>query len=273
MGKHERDWAEKVEKSITDGLNGIKQDDSIQLIVDSIKKQISEKIIKAIWVGGKDYKNPGDIHVYTPNDIIKIEQKISRAKSIGTIKNLSSELFEKKISNEIKGYQKFDDELGLKSQRYQIVEEITGTKIETDKQYKSLLRELKKSNKNIIKKISQLTSPGQKQYVEYSSEKLKNHLNEVNELTSNILYINNKSEQEVLYCVVRNFESLKQTVDFFDFTNIDRKVTKIIPKGKSIKFCNYDGKDIIRFSVTWKNICQGGSTPCFNVFIGNAFKG
>jgi hypothetical protein len=62
-------------------------------------------------------------------------------------------------------------------------------------------------------------------------------------------------------------------VDFFDFTDMDRHVTKVEATGKSIKFVNASGKDVVRFSVTWKNICQGGSTPCFNVFIGNAFKG
>jgi hypothetical protein len=54
---------------------------------------------------------------------------------------------------------------------------------------------------------------------------------------------------------------------------MDRNVTKVEATGKSIKFVNASGKDVVRFSVTWKNICQGGSTPCFNVFIGNAFKG
>ena len=78
-------------------------------------------------------------------------------------------------------------------------------------------------------------------------------------------------KQDISYCVVQHFETDYQTVEFYNFADMDRTIAKIEASGQSIKFYNANNKDVIRFSVHWKNICQGGATACFNVFIGNAF--
>jgi hypothetical protein len=52
---------------------------------------------------------------------------------------------------------------------------------------------------------------------------------------------------------------------------MDRTVTHVEAKGKQIKLKNSKNKDVLTISVNWKNICQGGATPSFNVFIGNEF--
>ena len=51
---------------------------------------------------------------------------------------------------------------------------------------------------------------------------------------------------------------------------MDSVVSKVVNSGQSIKMLNQHGKVVLRFSTTWKNICQGGATPCFTVFTGDA---
>jgi hypothetical protein len=279
MGKHERTWVEIAEKAVTDSLNNIKQNQHIEKIsksiLDFIDKNFDSKIEKCIWVGGRDYNNPGDVHVYLiSGEIIKIELKFSHKSGSGTVKNPTSNYFQNKICNSIIGYQEFDDKLGLKQQRYFLVENKLKVKLKTAKEYQKALRNFRDSNDPIIDKIAEITSPGQEQYAKYVSNELNKHLSKVNEVTTSILNICNTDsvKQDVVYCVIKDFENIKQTVEFFDFTEMDKNITIVKASGKSIKFCNSSGKDVIRFSVTWKNICQGGQTPCFNVFIGNAFR-
>ena len=71
--------------------------------------------------------------------------------------------------------------------------------------------------------------------------------------------------------MTKNWQNRFQTTEFFDFLDMDRQVTSIEAKGKQIKLKNTRGKDVLTISVNWKNICQGGATPSFNVFIGNEF--
>ena len=58
-----------------------------------------------------------------------------------------------------------------------------------------------------------------------------------------------------MYCVVKHYESKKQTVSFYDFSEMDSVVTEVVNSGKSIKMLNQHGKEVLRFSVLWKNIC------------------
>jgi hypothetical protein len=275
MGSHQRDWVEIAEKSVADGLNGLKQNKYITKIVNTIRSKIGTDYIKAIWVGGEDYKNPGDVHVLTSDDIIKIELKFSYKKLSGTPKNFGSKIFKKKIDSSIKSYQEYDEELGLKEQRYSLLEKKINKKIKTAKEYETILRVLRDRNDPIIKQIEKITEPGQEQYATYASKELNKYLDNVNKLTNELLNINeiDSSQQDVVYCVIKQFESENQSVEFFDFTDMNKKIVGIVASKKSIKFYNSNGKDVVRFSVNWKNICQGGKGPSFNVFIGNAFKG
>ena len=59
--------------------------------------------------------------------------------------------------------------------------------------------------------------------------------------------------------------------NFYDFLDMDRTVTQVEAKRKHIKLQNVKGRDVLTNSDNWKNICQGGATPSFNVFIGNEF--
>ncbi len=99
----------------------------------------------------------------------------------------------------------------------------------------------------------------------YFAEKLNQQFKE------KIIKIYVEITNDLIYCVVKNFENSKQSVEIYDFDDMDSKVANVISVGKSIKIQNKMGKDILRMSVHWKNICQGGSTPCFNGFVGNAY--
>jgi hypothetical protein len=275
MGKHERDWVEVAEQAVTAGLNGLPQSSYIDDVVKAIQSKVGSSYDHAVWTGGNDYKNPGDVHVvHHDKTISKVELKFSRAKGAGTAKNISSKILQKQVAGDIKDYPKYDEELGLKTQRFDLVENRIGRKLTTDTDYKNQLRQFRDAGDPIIEQIANITSPGQEQYAQYAADKLNQHLDKVNSLVNKLLSTDpvDVAHQDVLYCVIKNFESDKQTVEFFDFTDMDKVVTKVEASGKSIKFYNQSSKDVVRFSVTWKNICQGGSTPCFNVFVGNAHR-
>jgi hypothetical protein len=282
MSKYEREWSEIAEKAVADGLSGQAVSVSVQLVVDEIKKLVSElnpndTIQNAVWVGGNNYKDPGDVHVYlVSGKIERIELKFSRGFGEGTAKNLGGKTFTKKISTTITSYP--EHEKDLKEQRKVLVESSIGRTLKNDSDYVRQLRAMRETDEekfNVLKEqLSSITSPGQITYAQYAAEQLNQYLANVNILVNSILGSNAKVvvRQDLLYCVVKYFESDKQTVEFYDFLDMDRTISNIVSEGKSIKFQNSKGRDVLRFSVHWKNICQGGATPCFNVFIGNEFQ-
>ena len=278
MGKYQRDWAEEAEIEVANGLNNLPVNEYIVPIVDQIRKYIAENykedIFKAEWAGGNDYADRGDVHVFLKSSTkVPIELKFSKETGSGTAKNPSTTIFKKKLNIDIKSYPEFDSELGLKLKRFRLVENKIGRALKNDADYKRQLRHYRDTLDPIIDVIADITAPGQVAYAEYASKKLNNYLTEVNTLVNLLLGSNDAkiAQQDLVYCVVKKFGSKKQTVEFQDFTSMDRTITRVESVGKSIKFLNKNGKDVLRFSVHWKNICQGGATPCFNVFIGNEY--
>jgi len=274
MGKHERDWVEAAEQAVSAGLNGLDQTESINLIVQAIRQRVGWGYERALWVGGDNYRDPGDVHVIWADRKDKIELKFSHGSGSGTAKNISQKTLNKKIDSSILSYQDWDIRQGLRSQRYTIIEQRIGRPLRTQSDYCDQLRKFRDAQDPVIEQIAQITSPGQESYAEYAARQLNLYLDKVNALVHDILGTSDldHTQQDVLYCVIKQFESDRQTVEFFDFTDLDKFITHVASSGKSVKFLNKNGKDVLRFSVTWKNICQGGSTPCFNVFVGNAFK-
>jgi hypothetical protein len=275
MGKHERSWVEIAEQAVTDGLNGCEQNRYIEQIIDTVKQRVPKGYLKAIWTGGEDYKDPGDVHLeYADGARVRIELKFSHAGGSGTAKNISTKILAKSVWKTIRNYPEYDEDLGLKQQRYSLVENRIGRKLRTASDYAIQLRKFRDQGDPIIEQIAAITAPGQEQYAAYAAKEMNQYLDKVNGLVHEILGTSDLDEehQDMLYCVIKNFETGQQTVEFFDFTDLDKFITKVEASGKSIKFYNASDKDVVRFSVTWKNICQGGATPCFNVFVGNAFR-
>lgn len=265
MGKYERDWAQQAEQDVAAGLNGTSRSSSIQMVVDAVRQHFGTSDFRSRWSGGDTYATPGDVELTFPSgDIRYLELKFSKKQGEGTAKNLSQACF-KKVSESIKGYQAWDEDLGLLSQRYQLVEQRIGRPLANIEDYQTNLYRLRDAKDPIITKIKNITKPGQISYAEYAAQELNRHLPMVNQLTAEILGINDHS---FILCVVKNFESANQTVSFPDIRQGNLQVTNVVASGKSIKFQNSQAQDVLRFSVTWKNICQGGKTPCFNVFRG-----
>lgn len=276
MGKHERGWAEPAEINVADGLNGITQDKHITQVVDTIKREIGSDYSHAKWVGGGSYGDPGDVHVCWANEKIeRIELKFSRSDGEGTIKNPGAAVFTKEISDTIKSYREWDTELGLKDKRWKLVESVINKPLKTQREYGNTLRSFKQTHPEIINEVVNITAYGQTSYAQYAARELNNHIPRVNSLVTKILGIKespSELDKHLRYCVVKNFETDKQTVEFLNFTDIDKTVTSVVPEGKSITFLNASGAVVVRFSVHWKNVCQGGLSPCFNVFAGTAHK-
>lgn len=282
MGKYERDWAEKAEIDVTNAINSITSEPHIQLIADKILNLIKDKysspIKNAVWIGGENYSDKGDIKVILDNDIeIPVETKFSFENGSGTKANISTTVLKKRIDEDIQSYPQYDDQLGLKNQRYKLVEECIGRPLKNTSDYNRSLRFIRDNNdEKVIEQIVKITTPGQESYARYAAEKMNQKLFEVNNWVDQILAGNNTIKKvaysnNLVYCVVKKFGTKNQTVEFYNFDDIDSNVTQVISSGKSIKLQNQSGRDVLRLSVTWKNICQGGQTPCFNVFVGNAF--
>jgi len=283
MGKNERSWAEEAEIAVTKALNNAEVDDYFYLIADDIKQHINtvynSKVESAKWTGGDSYADKGDIKVILINDIeLAVETKFSFENGSGTKANTSTAILKKYINKDIKTYPQFDEELGLKKERFALVEERIGRTLKNNSDYAKTLRNIRDSEDEVfLDIISKITSPGQEKYAEYAATCMNKYLSEVNRWVNMLLSGNNTTKtaannSDLVYCVVKNFQSKKQTVEFYDFTDMDSNITKVVASGKSIKLQNKSGKDVLRLSVTWKNICQGGQTPCFNIFVGNAFK-
>lgn len=277
MGKNERSWAEVAEQAVASALKGSRPVDTyIKPVADSIRAKLKQKypsdsIKDAVWTGGNNYATPGDVQVLlTSGRVVMIECKFSHGKGSGTLKNPGQATLSEVIDSSIKSY--VEHESRFKDMRYALLESIIGRPLKNATDYENVLGAIKLKNPQdpILKKMKAITKPGQIAYADYAAERCNLFLAKVNDLVTSLLNLDDT--HDVLYCVVKQFESAAQTTEFHDYAVIDRKITNVIGKGQTIHFQNAGGKTVLRWSVTWKNICQGGSTPCFNVFVGNAFK-
>lgn len=284
MGNYQRDWVEQSEIAVAEAINDINISKiHIQKIAESIIKKIGEihssLIMEAIWTGGGSYHNPGDIEIIlADNTNIPIELKFSFEDSSGTKANTSTTALKKFISSDIKPYPLYDKELGLLQKRFELVEERIGRRLKNKADYGRCLRSIKNDEEDLglLREIAEITSPGQEEYASYAAAEMNKNLKNVNQWVQRILSGNNTTQRVVvnknfLYCVIKKYQKKNQTVEFYDFTDMDSNITQVISRGKSIKLQNSSSKDVLRASVNWKNICQGGQNPSLNVFIGNAY--
>jgi len=281
MGIYCRDWAEEAEKDTAQGILGTSESEHNQQVADAIKVEVARlypntTIADAKWVGAEAYDDKGNIKVFLEDGTeVPVELKVSYKGGSGTKANPSQALFNKKVSNTILGYSDYDKQLGLLNERYQLVEGLIGRSIESGADWGRVLREFRKTNPAVLEQVADITTPGQSAYAKYAATELNDNLEQLNILVQDILSGDNttsefSSDSELMYCVVKHYESKKQTVEFKDFSEMDSVVSEVVNSGQSIKMLNQHGKVVLRFSTTWKNICQGGQTPCFTVFTGDA---
>ena len=223
MSKYEREWSEIAEKDVAAGLNGAPVTAYVQQIVDKIRNLVAQRnpddtMISAVWTGGNDYKDPGDVHVcLSSGKIERVELKFSRGFGEGTAKNLGGQTFTKRISKEIKSYPAFEVE--LKEKRFSLLEEKIGRTLRNDSDYVQQLRNMRDINRpefdSVSTQLAAITSPGQVSYAQYAATELNQHLGEVNKLVNSILGSTDKFivRQDIIYCVIKYFESAHQTVE------------------------------------------------------------
>jgi hypothetical protein len=281
MGKFERDWAELAEQNTAAGIRGEAVDTADQLIADAVRVHVESlfhnRIETARWVGAESYEDAGDIHVFLSNGAkIPVELKASRANGAGTKANPSTNILKKYIAG-AENYPDHDAAAGYLKARYDLIETATGSRPAKASHYQKTLRGLRDSGRtDIVERIAEITRPGQESYAAYAADLMNQHIAETQQMVNDILDGNNTTQNtatdDLVYCVVKNYQKPSQTVEFYDFAAMDSRVATVVSEGSSIKIQNAAGYDILRFSVTWKNICQGGATPCFNVFVGNAKK-
>jgi len=274
MGKYERDWAESAELAVCSGLNGDTVDSYTQQVVDAIQ-QFEPNIRRAQWKGRANYSQGGDIILELLSGSKRhCELKFSLESGSGTAKNLGARTFTKKVNESIQGYKEYDRACGYHARRYTLVEERIGRAIKSTSDYESILRGFRSTDPLMLDLVADITTPGQVAYAKYAADLLNQSLSQVNHLVQTILPISGTrpSNEDMLYCVTKNWMKSSQTTEFYDFRDMDTQVVNIRSSGKSILFCNQHDRTVLTFSVTWKNICQGGATPCFNVFFGNALR-
>lgn len=283
MGTLQRDWVEIAEQEVANAFTKKSKSKYINSIKKAIESDINKNypndtITHAEWIGAEDYSAKGDVKVYLKSGReVPVELKFSKSKGSGTKFNPTTNILKKYIDDpRLQSYPEYDEMLGLKKTRYDMVESLVGHKMNSAAEYERNLRIIKKTNKPFIKDIADITKGGQIEYAFNTSKIMNEHLEGVQKMVDNVLDGNNTTTDveitnDLIYCVVKNFENSKQSVEIYDFDDMDSKVANVISVGKSIKIQNKMGKDILRMSVHWKNICQGGSTPCFNGFVGNAY--
>ena len=280
MGKHERAWAEEAEVAVTAAINDpLTASPHIRHIADSIISHVKQRwpgdpLTQAIWTGGSDYKDPGDIRVeLASGELVRIETKFSHGQGSGTRKNPKTSILKKKLDPSIITYEDFDEAHGFKKLRYDMLSERLGLPITRRPDYETNLRMLRDAGDPFIDQIVEATVPSQTAYAEYAAAEMNKYLPKLNEWAGDLLGIKDEDrptvDQDLVYCIIRGFESPKQTVEFLDCSEVDTEIVNVVTSGKSIKCMNQFGKCVIRFSVNWKNICQGGENPAFNIFIGN----
>jgi hypothetical protein len=269
--KNSRSWAEPAEQAVTDAINGAVDDPHAQLVASAIREHVPN-IVRAVWKGATDYAVGGDIMLELMDSSQRVcECKFSRGSGSGTAKNLGAKTFTRRIDASIVGYQEF--ELAYRRQRYALVEQYVGRQPRTATEYCAILRDWRTTFPSRLDEIADITAPGQVAYAVYAAGELNRYLDQVNQFANGILgnIDTRQLRQDVVYCVTKHWQGKFQSTEFYDFVDMDRTVTQVVAKGKQIKLQNVKGRDVLTISVNWKNICQGGATPSFNVFIGNEF--
>ena len=231
MGNYCRDWAEEAEKDTAKGIMGTSDSEYNQQIANAIQIQIAmlypnAKIVDAKWVGAEAYDDKGDIKVYLSDGTeVPVELKVSYKGGSGTKANPSQAIFTKKVSSDITSYADYDKQLGLLDKRFQLVENKIGRSIESNADWGRVLREFRKTEPEVLEQVADITGPGQEAYAKYAATELNNNLEQLNILVEDILSGDNttsefSSDSELMYCVVKHYESKKQTVSFLSLIHI-----------------------------------------------------
>lgn len=294
MSSYHRGIAEDFEKKLTSYINNrnTNAQSNVKLVGDYIIQTFPD-IIEAQHIGSTSYNVEGDILLVTESRPINLEIKTSDSFGKGTLANSSQKLFTA-IDPNILGYQDFHNNFIYKNMRFKdycwkIVGEKVGKKIRTASEYATLLRNLRDSGSEVVDEVVDTTNDIKLEYNSYLIAELKKTPDYLYKLTYLVRLlkdgIHTFSDIRKELAEFKGIESYKKRSEYYvvyiynvssdvsceiaDYSKAIDTVYSIDFVGQSIVFKNIDNDIILRFSTHWKNICQGGATPCFNIFHGN----
>ena len=192
------------------------------------------------------------------------------------------------MDSSIPAYADFDAVNTLK--RFNIVKDHLGLLPGSKAEYEKVLKEAKDAKiaqwPSLHAAISEATNPTKSKYAARVVKDLNKLLatdegkKKINQMVKEVFDGNNTckpSDEDTKKCsyyvVVKRYEQDDQTQEIKDFEICAHgEVVKAKASGYQIQLLNSEGKTVLNFATHWKNICQGGKTPCFNVFVGTALK-
>ena len=206
-GKHNYSLAFDRGAQVVEGFNNnIKINPYIDSIVDFVKSHPYNFINLTHTEANQN--EGGDILGYTNNDkVYKIELKICEsAKNTESHGGVTGDLF-KVLDINITGYKEFESKIGVDKKRWDIINKILGTNINSYKEQDEL-ESVIKQNESLLKELRQVTNEVKIQYVDYLISKLnkidskkiinlcnavflgeRKNLNEIKYIENNILEI------------------------------------------------------------------------------------
>jgi hypothetical protein len=291
MSSYHRGIAEDFEKKLTSYINNrnVNAQANVKLVGDYII-QCFPDIVEAQHIGSKSYNVEGDILLVTESKPINLEIKTSDSFGKGTLANSSQKLFTA-IDPNILGYQDFHNNFIYKNMRFKdycwkIVGDKVGKKIRTASEYATILRTLRDSGSEVVDEIVDTTNDIKLEYNSYLIKELKKTPDYLYKLTYLVRLlkdgIHTFSDIRKELAEFKGIESYKKRSEYYvvyiynvssdvsceiaDYSKAIDTVYSIDFVGQSIVLKNIDNDIILRFSTHWKNLCQGGATPCFNIF-------
>lgn len=292
---YHRGVSETFEKDLVNYIN--KKNTNAPRNIKIIGNEILSKFpttIEAQHIGSGSYDIEGDILLITEDKPINIEIKMSDSFGKGTLANVSQKLFQT-INPGIIGYQDFHngyiyEDMPFKDYCWMLVGESMGKKIRTSSEYQVLLRTLRDSDSAIVDEIVEITNGIKLEYNDYLVDELKktpdylykltflvrllkdgiHTYSEIKNYLSEFKKVDDYKKRSKYYVVyIYNASSSNISSEIVDYSKALDTVHSIDAVGQSLVLKNIEGQTILRFSTHWKNICQGGATPCFNIFHGN----
>ena len=275
MGTYERDWAEQMELDICDAFNDQEIDnEAAHRAADCIVARFPQAD-RLEWIGGSDYASVGDLVVWQDNTrVAVIEVKSSRSSGKGTSANISQAFFGMWF-DDATGYSDWEKDDGVWAERWDVVEQLTGSRPTNQTHYVKLCRALKTDKK--LQPIVDMTNAKKPAYCEHIREHVSKDSKRMSHLlhilrtgTHTISGIKSALESDIsgLPRAILIGQNIMHTSSWTwddKSSDIDDAIIDIKSSGKGVEFTQASGQTA-RFAIHWKNVAQGVQTPCFNVW-------
>ena len=140
--------------------------------------------------------------------------KFSKEKGSGTKANTTTEIVKDYLSEKVQSYPEFEET--FRKERYSYLGNLIGSEL-SKKQYETALRRFRESKRSVLTEIENNAKRSTESYASYIADKMNDNLSGVTSFVIEILKGNNtrkksKLNEELVYCVVKNFNKENQSV-------------------------------------------------------------